>query len=89
MWRPEGRSPADRAKMGIKRSVTVDAEGIPLKVIAAPANRHDSPPLSETLDTTGELPEHSSVHLDCAYDSKITREILADRHLIGVISKKG
>ncbi len=44
-------------KQGIKRSVAVDAEGIPLGVIAAPANRHDSPLLSETLHTVGELPE--------------------------------
>jgi hypothetical protein len=84
-----GRSPVDRGKQGIKRSVAVDAEGIPLGVITAPANRHDSPLLSETLDTAVELPEHSSVHLDRAYDSKVTREILGSRDLIGVISEKG
>jgi hypothetical protein len=84
-----GKSPVDRGKRGIKRSVAVDAEGIPLGVITAPANRHDSPLLSETLDTAGQLPEHSSVHLDRAYDSKITRDILESRDLIGVISKKG
>ena len=84
-----GRSPVDRGKRGIKRSVAVDAEGIPLGVITAPANRHDSPLLSETLDSALELPEHSSVHLDRAYDSKVTREILQSRHLIGVISEKG
>lgn len=69
--------------------MAVDAEGIPLGVITAPANRHDSPLLSETLDSVGELPERASVHLDRAYDSKVTREILADRDLIGVISNKG
>ena len=45
-----GRSPVDRGKGGIKRSVA--AYGIPLGVITAPANRHDSPLLPETLDTT-------------------------------------
>lgn len=84
-----GRSPVDRGKRGIKRSVAVDAEGIPLGVITAPANRHDSPLLSETLDSAGELPERASVHLDRAYDSKVSKEILADRGLIGVISNKG
>jgi len=84
-----GRSPVDRGKRGIKRSVAVDAEGIPLGVLTAPANRHDSPLLSETLDAAGELPERASVHLDRAYDSKATREILAERGLIGVISKRG
>ena len=67
-----GKSPVDRGKQGIKRSVAVDAEGIPLGVIAAPANRHDSPLLSETLDAVGELPEQASVHLDRAYDSEVT-----------------
>ena len=84
-----GKSPVDRGKQGIKRSVAVDAEGIPLGVIAAPANRHDSPLLSETLDTVGELPEQASVHLDRAYDSKVTRELLESRALIGAISEKG
>lgn len=84
-----GRSPVDRGKRGIKRSVAVEAEGVPLGVITAPANRHDSPLLGETLDTAGQLPEHSSVHLDRAYDSKIIRAILESRGLIGVISTKG
>lgn len=84
-----GRSPVDRGKQGIKRSVAVDACGIPLGVITAPANRHDSPLLSETLESAGQLPEHSSVHLDRAYDSKVTTAILESRNLIGVISEKG
>jgi transposase len=46
-----GRSPVNRGKQGIKRSTVVDANGIPLGAIAAPANRHDSPLLDETLDT--------------------------------------
>lgn len=84
-----GRSPVDRGKQGIKRSVAVDARGIPLGIITAPANRHDSPLLEQTLDTAAWLPEHSSVHLDRAYDSKITTGILHSRELVGVISKKG
>jgi transposase len=74
-----GRSPVDRGKRGIKRSMVVDANGIPLGAIAAPANRHDSPLLGETLDTMealGELPERMSVHLDRGYDSGVTRERL-------------
>ena len=60
----------------------------------APANRHDSPLLSETLDavteTLGELPGGAKVHLDCGYDSsKTTRERLEERGLMGEISQKG
>jgi len=87
-----GRSPVDRGKRGLKRSMMVDAEGIPLGVVAAPANRHDSPLLSKTLEAaeaSSELPEQASVHLDRAYDSNVTRQLLEDRGLVGVISKKG
>jgi IS5 family transposase len=70
----------------------VDARGIPLGAIAAPANRHDSPLLEQTLDTLevlGELPEQMSVHLDRGYDCRSTREKLEDRGLLAVISEKG
>ena len=36
-----GRSPVDRGKEGIKRSVAVDGRGIPLGALTAAANRHD------------------------------------------------
>ncbi len=88
----EGKSPVDRGKQGIKRSMMVDGEGIPLGVVAAGANRHDSPLLAPTLDvlrTLGGLPEPVSVHLDCGYDSNVTRRLLQERELAGVISEKG
>ena len=88
-----GRSPVDRGKQGIKRSVAVDALGIPLGTLSAPANRHDSPLLAPTLDavtqTLGGLPEGTSVHLDRGYDSDLTRERLQERGLVAEISKKG
>jgi Transposase DDE domain len=88
-----GRSPVDRGKQGTKRSTAVDANGIPLGIVTAPANRHDSPLLTETLDavaeTLGELPEWVSIHLDRGYDSKATRERLEERGLLAEISEKG
>ena len=88
-----GRSPVDRGKGGIKRSTIVDANGIPLGVVTAGANRHDSPLLAPTLEAAREasieLPEHASVHLDRAYDSKVTRWLLQRQGLVGVISEKG
>jgi len=44
-----GRSPVDRGKRGLKRSMAVDARGIPLGCVSAPANRHDSPLLVPIL----------------------------------------
>ena len=45
-----GRSPVDRGKQGMKRSLMVEGRGIPLGRVLAPANRHDSPLLAPTLD---------------------------------------
>jgi hypothetical protein len=87
-----GTNPVDRGKQGIKRSTVVDAKGIPLGAVVAPANRHDSPLLDKTLDILeelGTLPEQVSVHLDRGYDSRITREKLEQRNLLAVISEKG
>ncbi len=44
-----GRSPVDRGKQGLKRSVVTGGAGIPLHVVSADANRHDSPRLAPTL----------------------------------------
>src|SRR3712207_9401854 len=49
-----GRSPVDRGKWGIKRSVAVDAKGLPLGIMTAPAYRHDTSLLPDTLDTVRE-----------------------------------
>ncbi len=87
-----GKSPVDRGKQGLKRSTMVDAFGIPLGVVVAPANCHDSPLLAPTLDVLqalGGLPEPVRVHLDRGYDSKPTTELLERLGLMGVISKKG
>ena len=86
-----GRSPVDRGKRGIKRSTAVDARGIPLGTVVAPANRHDSPLLDATLDALeplGKLPDRARVHLDRGYDSKATREKLESRGLSGVIADR-
>lgn len=88
-----GRSPVDRGKRGTKRSTAVDARGIPLGTVTAPANRHDSPLLTETLDavaqTLGELAESTSIHLDRGYDSEATRRRLRELALNAEISRKG
>ncbi|MGN6033120.1 MAG: transposase [Thermomicrobiales bacterium] len=80
----------DRGKQGHERSVVVDANGIPLGAIAAPANRHDSPMLVPTVDAAHERCAGGAiVHLDRGYDADITRERLATRGLHGKIAPKG
>jgi transposase len=88
-----GNSPVDRGKRGIKRSMAVDASGIPLGTVSAPANRHDSPLLVPTLKAAsgslGGLPEETSIHLDRGYDSRPTRRRLAEMGLGWEISGRG
>ena len=45
-----GPSPVDRRKQGLKRSVAVEADGIPLAAVPAPANHRDDGLLAATLD---------------------------------------
>jgi len=87
-----GPSPVDRAKQGTKRSVVVDGQGIPLGIVPAAANAHDSPLLAPTLDTLGDhclAPGEMTVHLDRGYDSGKTRRELDGRGMRGCISRRG
>jgi len=87
-----GRSPVDRGKQGLKRSILTEAGGIPLGVVPASANRRDDGLLAATLDTVavlGPLPAQPVVHLDAGYDYQTCREVLADRGLVGEIATRG
>ncbi len=87
-----GRSPVDRGKQGLKRSTLTDASGVPLHLVSAKANRHDSPLLAPTLaglEKLGLPPTAVAVHLDRAYDSGATRTLLADLGFTGAIARKG
>jgi hypothetical protein len=88
-----GPSPVDRRKGGLKRSVCVEGYGIPLGLVSAGANRHDSPLLEPTLRAAsvqaGPLPDDVTAHLDAAYDSGLTRLLLDDLGLDGEIARKG
>lgn len=84
-----GRRPVDRGKQGLTRSVAVDAAGMMLVTIAAPANCHDSPLLEPTLAAWDFGGEPTTIHLDRGYDSEATRQRLAERGLRADIAAKG
>lgn len=87
-----GPVPGRLAQQGMKRSVLVDADGMPLGRVLIGANRHDSVVLPATLDLLndlGPLPEEITVHLDAGYDSAKTRDELAACDLTGRIAHKG
>ncbi len=59
-----------------------DRSGIPLAMVSAGANRHDSPLLEPTIravpDMVGPLQQYSCGHLDRGYDSAKTRALLEE-----------
>ena len=70
-----------------------EADGVPVGIVSAGANRHDSPLLEPTIQATkqqvGVLPKKPVMHLDSGYDGKPSRAVLAEHDLIGEIAKKG
>jgi hypothetical protein len=87
-----GRSPVDRGKRGLKRSVLTEGAGLPLHLVSAGANRHDNPLLAPTLaglDKLGGPPEDATLHLDRAYDSRASRALLDTLGLHAAIARKG
>jgi transposase len=87
-----GPSPVDRRKQGLKRSVAVEAGGIPLAAVPAPANHRDDGMLAATLDAigvVGVLPGQPVVHLDAGYDWQPCRKVPAERGMVGQIATRG
>jgi transposase len=91
-----GPSPVDRRKQGLKRSVAVEADGMPLAAVPAPANHRDDGLLAATLDAAtitaaavGPLPDQPMVHLDAGYDYQPCRQVVAARAMAAQIATRG
>lgn len=91
-----GKSPVDRAKLGMKRSQLTDGTGIPLVTEPAPANTRDHTLLPATLDrfaalkpTLGPLPKHPRLALDAGYDYHMVHDDLAARGIAARIAARG
>jgi hypothetical protein len=75
-----GINPTDRAKLGWKWSIAVDANGIPIGWAIDGANRNELKLLGSTLDDVarvGLLADIETLHLDRGYDYAKTRRQLA------------
>jgi putative transposase len=79
-----GRNPTDRGKLGTKRSLLVEAHGIPVGLTVEGANRHDKKLAEATLESipvdrpepTAERPQ--GMCLDKGYDYDDTRELVEE-----------
>jgi putative transposase len=80
-----GANPTDRAKQGTKRSLLVEAKGVPLAIEVGPANRHDVKMLAATLDgVVVERPEPSeeekqNLCLDKGYAGEPSQQVAEAR----------
>src|SRR5512133_2907934 len=87
-----GPSPVDRRKQGLKRSVAVEAGGIPLAALAAPANHRDDGLLAATLGAMGAggpLPTQPVVEWGGGYDEQPCRQGLAGGGMGGQRGTRG
>jgi transposase len=84
-----GRSPVGRGKLGLKRSLAVDAAVIPLGIVVAPANHHDVRLRVPTLDALAVTGAPMTLHLDRGYDSDRIHALLTERGVEAAIARKG
>src|SRR6266508_1898609 len=84
-----GASPTTPAR---RPPCAVEAGGIPLAAVPAPANQREDGLLAATLDpigVLGPLPTRPVVHLDAGYDYQPCRQVLAEREMVGQIATRG
>lgn len=85
-----GNSPVDRRKLGTKRSIIVDQQGIVIGCALGTANQHDSKLFEETLRAIPAFikhPKYKEMHLDAAYDSTEVRIALFNKYYVPRIAR--
>lgn len=90
-----GKNPTDRAKRGVKRSQLVDANGIPIGLAVAGANRNDMKMVEETLASipverpkpTAERPQ--GMCMDKGYDFDEVRALVEEFGFTTHIPRRG
>lgn len=83
-----GKSPVDRRKIGTKKHICVDQNGIVIGMSISGANRHDNAMIQTTINNiVAPLNNERIVFAaDTAYDAKNTRMFLKKKGFIPVIS---
>jgi IS5 family transposase len=95
-----GKDPTNRGKLGTKRHVVVDRNGVPLAVTISGANVHDSQLLEEAVDAIPalRLPHRQrgrprkrpvKLHAEKGYDYPRCRRALRARSIVPRIARRG
>jgi putative transposase len=90
-----GRNPTDRGKLGTKRSLLVEAQGIPVGRAVEGANRHDKKVAEATLESIPvERPEPTEANpqgmcLDKGYDYDDTRALVEEFGFTAPVRARG
>lgn len=88
-------TPTDRAKSGVKRSLHVEADGVPIGVVVSGANTHDMKLAEPTLESMMiDRPKPTDKHpqnmcLDKGFDFPEIDELVAEWGYTGHIARKG
>ncbi len=99
-----GNSPVDRSKLGTKRHILTDRDGIPISVVITSANTHDIKAVTEVIDNTvikrttlssrskgrrrRRRKQYQHLCLDRAYNSKSVKQEIIKRGYIPHIPYK-
>ena len=95
-----GSNPTDRGKMGTKRHILTDKNGIPLSAFITPANRHDIKAVTDVIDnavvkrpplsysTKGRRKQRQHLCLDKAYRSESVKQQIIARGYVPHIPRK-
>ena len=85
-----GKNPTDRGKLGAKRSLLTEANGVPVGLAVEGANRHDKKLVEATLESipvdaarSRQRSEPQGMCLDKGYDYDDTRELVREFRLHG------
>lgn len=76
-----GKSPVDRGKRGIKRTVLVDRNGAPLAIAVGAGNAHDSTFFEEVIHEIKTKEKAQILVADSAYDSNKFKKICTARNI--------
>ena len=85
-----GKSPVDRKKLGTKRSIIVEKNGIVIGASLSSGNRHDSKLFYDSIQSIPAFlkqPNYKEMHLDSAYDSEYIHTILFNKYYVPKICK--